>query len=169
MALADAADTIRSPRDLPVLYDALTRRFLEVTVYQKRFAALPEYIRSILATGFYTAVRPSQIIRLKWRQLKVSDLEGERHIELSAEDTTNNEARTIPLIDASLETGGPGGRDSRYGIFFRKLREIMDRIDRKRTLDMQVIYCNLRIGSLVRVTGSTSGPTSSGPITEISF
>jgi integrase len=69
--------------------------FLEVADYEKLFNALPEYIRPLLAMGFYTGMRLGEIINLKWSQVRLAD----NKITLEGEHTKNAEPRTIPLID----------------------------------------------------------------------
>jgi integrase len=77
--------------------------FLDVVEYEKLSNTVPEYIRPLLAMGFYTGMRLGEIIGLKWHQVKLSDNEGESHVELSAEDTKNSEPRIVPLIDGLPE------------------------------------------------------------------
>jgi integrase len=72
--------------------------FLEVSDYQKLFDTLPQYIKPLLAMGFYTGMRLGEIISLKWHQVKLSDHEGKSHVELAAEDTKNSKPRIVPLI-----------------------------------------------------------------------
>jgi integrase len=69
--------------------------FLEVADYEKLSNALPEYVRPILATGFYTGMRLGEILGLKWFQVNLA----ENRITLEGEDTKNAEARVVPLID----------------------------------------------------------------------
>ena len=73
--------------------------FLEVADYEKLYAALPEHVRPLLAVGFNTGMRFSEILNLKWFQVKIS----EHKIELEAEDTKNSEPRVIPMIDGLPE------------------------------------------------------------------
>ena len=77
--------------------------FLEDADYQVLFDALPPYIQPLLAMGFYTGMRLGEIIGLKWHQVKLSDVEDERYVELAAEDTKNAEPRIVPLIDGLPE------------------------------------------------------------------
>jgi len=77
--------------------------FLEVVDYEKLFDTLPPYIRPLLAMGFYTGMRLGEIIGLKWHQVKLSDVEGQSRVELSAEDTKTSEPRIVPLIDGLPE------------------------------------------------------------------
>jgi integrase len=86
------------PRDV-----SARQGFLEVSDYQNLFDALPPYIRPLLAMGFYTGMRLGEIIGLKWHQVKLSDHEGESHVELAAEDTKNSKPRIAPLIDGLPE------------------------------------------------------------------
>ena len=73
--------------------------FLEVADYEKLHTALPEHVRPLLAVGFNTGMRLSEILNLKWFQVSV----GEGKITLEAEDTKNEERRIIPLIDGLPE------------------------------------------------------------------
>jgi len=94
--------------------------FLEVADYQKLYDALLGYIRPLLAMGFYTGMREGEILGLKWHQVKLSDHDGESHIELAAEDTKNAEPRIVPLIDGlpemleSLRRKNPGATGSDF-------------------------------------------------------
>jgi integrase len=69
--------------------------FLDVADYDKLHAALPEYVRPMLQTGYYTGMRLGEIVNLKWGSVDLA--EGE--IRLAGEDTKNKQPRTIPLID----------------------------------------------------------------------
>jgi integrase len=73
--------------------------FLEVADYDKLYSALPEHVRPMLAVGFYTGMRFSEILNLKWFQVNVAD----GKITLEAEDTKTEEPRIIPMIDGLPE------------------------------------------------------------------
>jgi integrase len=59
----------------------------------------PQYLLGILATGFYTGMRKSEILGLTWDKI---DLEN-RFISLEATDTKDKEPRLIPICDELYE------------------------------------------------------------------
>lgn len=56
---------------------------------------MPNHTRAILATGFYTGMRKSEILQLTWDKVDLKD----RIICLKAEDTKDREPRIIPICD----------------------------------------------------------------------
>jgi integrase len=68
--------------------------FLEPEQYEKLLAALPDYLRPVLALGFYCGMRRSEVLGLRWEQ--VNFLSGT--IVLLPGETKNDEGRNIPIV-----------------------------------------------------------------------
>lgn len=78
----------------PMLKEGAPRKgFFERADYEALSNALPDYARVPLALGFFTGMRKEEVLGLKWEQ--VSFLDGT--IRLNADETKNDEARTIPI------------------------------------------------------------------------
>ena len=58
--------------------------------------ALPSHTRAIVATGFYAGMRKGEVLNLTWDKV---DLQNDV-IKLSADDTKDREARSIPICGA---------------------------------------------------------------------
>ena len=90
--------------------------------------ALPDYLKPVFCTGYFTGMRVSEITSLTWQQVNIFD----RKIILDAGATKNNEARAIflegELFDAVRNQKII--RDTRYPgcslVFFRDGEEIKD-------------------------------------------
>jgi integrase len=84
-------------RDLPyfpMLKEAAPRKgFFEPGDYRALAAALPDYARLPVALGYFTAMRKSELLNLKWPQVDL------RHntITLYSGETKNDEGRTVPV------------------------------------------------------------------------
>jgi integrase len=74
-------------------HDAARKGFLEPRDFPKLLAAMPEDLRPVVTLGFDTGMRLGEVQRLKWGSVDL--LAGE--VNLSAEETKTNKARTIPL------------------------------------------------------------------------
>ena len=70
-------------------------RILSLDEYDRLIEHLPAYLKPIIATGFYTGMRRSEILSLTWEKV---DLKA-RVIHLEATDTKDQEARDIPICD----------------------------------------------------------------------
>lgn len=90
-------------RDLPhfpMLKEAPPRKgFLEHADYQKLRQQLPEYLRPVLAMGYYSGMRLGEILGLQWSNVDLVNAE----VRLDPGTTKNDEPRTIPLMGELLE------------------------------------------------------------------
>jgi len=102
--------------------------FFEHDEYLKFKDALPDYLRPVFTTGYYTGMRLREILTLTWKQVNVF----ERKITLDAGNTKNNEARIIFLTGELYDTlfKQLAIRDKLYGkcpyVFFRNGKPIKD-------------------------------------------
>jgi len=84
----------------PMLKEASPRNgFLEHREYQKLRQELPQYLRPILAMGYYAGMRLGEILKLRWINVDLTNAE----VRLESGTTKNNEPRTIPLTRELLE------------------------------------------------------------------
>ncbi len=102
--LAKESGKIRFIPKFPMLEEAAPRTgVLKHDAYPLLLAALPEYLRPVLAIGYHTGMRLGEIQGLRWEQVDFLN----RIIRLNAGETKNDEAREIPVNDelhAVLET-----------------------------------------------------------------
>jgi integrase len=79
----------------PKLKEAAARSgFFEPEQYEKLLSALPEYLRPVLALGYFCGLRRGEVLALEWTQIDF--LAGT--IRLRAGETKNNEGRLIPIV-----------------------------------------------------------------------
>lgn len=74
--------------------------FLEIQDYEKLHNALPGYVQPLLQVGYYTGMRLGEILNLKWTNIDLA----ENCIRLTPDQTKNESARNIPLIDGLPQT-----------------------------------------------------------------
>ena len=89
----------RVPRFQMLAEDPPRKGFLEDREYQALFGALSEEIRPILAFGYYTGCRKSEVLNLRWEQVDLNECV----VRLEVGETKNREGRLIPLIPDLLE------------------------------------------------------------------
>lgn len=93
LALEDGK--LRTTPYFPMLEEAPPRSgFVEPEQYQKLFAALPTYLRIVLAIGYYAGMRRAEVLGLRWEQVNFL----ENTIVLLPGKTKNNKGRTIPIV-----------------------------------------------------------------------
>jgi len=63
--------------------------------YQTVMKHLPQHLKPVFAMGYYTGMRKGEILNLKQNRVKLKT----RMIHLRAEDTKDNEPRSIPISD----------------------------------------------------------------------
>ena len=69
--------------------------FLTDEEYAKLRDALPEYLRSLFVTAYFTGVRLGELLSIEWRQV---DWE-QGYITLESERTRSGHARVVPILD----------------------------------------------------------------------
>lgn len=96
---SDPPRVSRVPK-IPKLEENNARKgFFEDDQYRAIMLALPEFLRPVLAFGYYTGCRRGEILSLQWSQVDL--IEG--MVRLEPGTTKNNEARAIPLDPELLE------------------------------------------------------------------
>jgi integrase len=92
--LAKEEERLRFLPYFPMLEEAAPRKgFFERDEYERLHAALPDYLRPVVAIGFHTGMRRAEITGLRWDQVDLLN----RVIRLNAGETKNGEARNIPI------------------------------------------------------------------------
>jgi len=91
---------VRVPH-IPMLKESNVRKgFFEHDQYLALQRELAEYLKAVLAFGYFTGAREGEILSLKWDQVKL-----DRHtVHLEPGSTKNDQPRTIPLTGELLET-----------------------------------------------------------------
>jgi integrase len=93
--IARADKKIRDVPRFPMLKEPPPRSgFFEHAKFLALSAALPDYVRPVLAIGYHTGMRKREILTLRWSQ--VDFLAG--LIRLNAGETKNDEGRKIPVF-----------------------------------------------------------------------
>ncbi len=91
---------LRDVPHFPMLKEAPPRKgFLEYVDFQTLRQELPEHLRPVATTGYYTGMRLGEILGLRWNN--VDFLSGE--LRLDPGTTKNDEPRTVPLTGELLE------------------------------------------------------------------
>jgi integrase len=86
---------------IPMLRECNVRKgFFEHDEYLALQRELPEYLKPVLAFGYFTGAREGEILSLRWGQV---NLEGHA-VHLEPGSTKNDQPRTIPLTGELLET-----------------------------------------------------------------
>ncbi len=117
---------VRVPH-IPMLRECNVRKgFFEHDEYLALQRELPEYLKPVLAFGYFTGAREGEILSLRWERV---DLDGHT-VHLEAGSTKNDQPRTIPITGELLETVKiqKAARDSRFPecdyVFHRKGQRI---------------------------------------------
>ena len=93
--LAAQDERLRDIPHFPMLKEAPPRKgFLEYDDFRRLREELPEYLRAIVTLAYYTGMRLTELLSLRWSNLSFFDAE----IRLNPGTTKNDDPRTIPLI-----------------------------------------------------------------------
>jgi integrase len=92
---------LRDIPHFPMLSEAgrVRKGFFEEADYRKLFAALPDYLQTPLALGYFTGMRKGEVLGLRWEQVDL--LRG--MIRLREGETKNGAGRTIPIVPQLAE------------------------------------------------------------------
>lgn len=74
--------------------------FLTDEQYARLRDALPEYLRPLFVTAYFTGVRLGELLPIEWRQV---DWE-QGFITLDSERTKSGHARAIPILEGDMQT-----------------------------------------------------------------
>ena len=85
--------------------------FLTDEQYEKLRDALPDYLKPLFITGYYTGVRVGELLAIEWNQV---DWE-QGFITLNAGDTKNGHGRAIPILDGDMWTWLMWSRNHAHG------------------------------------------------------
>ena len=72
--------------------------FLTDEQYEKLRDALPDYLRPLFVTGYFTGVRLGELLAIRWDQV---DWE-QGFITLSSADTKTGHSRAVPILDGDM-------------------------------------------------------------------
>jgi integrase len=85
--------------------------FLTDEQYEKLRDALPDYLKPLFVTGYFTGVRLGELLALRWNQV---DWE-QGFITLNAEDTKSGYTRAVPILDGDMSSWLSWARDGADG------------------------------------------------------
>ena len=109
--LAKEEERLRYIPHFPMLEESAPRKgFFERVEYERLYAALPDYLRPVVAIAYHTGMRRAEITSLLWEQVDLLN----RAIRLNAGETKNGEARNVPItaelhhVLAQLHAGSVG-------------------------------------------------------------
>jgi len=98
-AKAEPPKILKVPRIQKLPEAAPRAGFFEERQYHALLRALPDHLKPVLAFGYWTGCRKSEILGLRWNQV---DLE-QGVVRLRAGETKSGEGRVIPLAPELLE------------------------------------------------------------------
>ena len=83
----------------PMVAETLVRQgFLTDEQYELLRDALPDYLRPLFVTGYFTGVRIGELLAIRWNQV---DWE-QGFITLSFADTKTGHSRAVPILDGDM-------------------------------------------------------------------
>jgi integrase len=74
--------------------------FLTDEQYEKVRDSLPDYLRPVFVTGYFTGVRLGELLAIEWNQI---DWE-QGFITLNADETKSGYSRAVPILDGDMRT-----------------------------------------------------------------
>jgi integrase len=96
----------------PMVAETQSRQgFLSDEQYKKLRDALPEYLKPLFVTAYFTGVRLGELLAIRWEQV---DLE-QGFITLSAADTKTGHSRAVPILDGDMRFWLEWSRDHADG------------------------------------------------------
>jgi integrase len=85
----------------PMVQETFVRQgFLSDKQYAALRDALPEYLKALFVTAYFTGIRVGELLVLKVSQV---DLEAQ-HIVLQADETKSGHARAVPIVGGDMHT-----------------------------------------------------------------
>jgi integrase len=86
-------------RYFPMVAELNARQgFLTDEQYEKLRDALPEYLRPLFVTAYFTGVRLGELLAFRWHQVDFA----QGFITLSAAETKSGHARAVPILDGDM-------------------------------------------------------------------
>jgi integrase len=83
----------------PIVAETHIRQgFLTDDQYELLRVALPDYLRPLFITGYFTGVRRGELLAIRWDQVDWD----QGFITLSSEDTKTGHSRAVPILDGDM-------------------------------------------------------------------
>jgi len=85
--------------------------FLTDEQYEKVRDSLPDYLRPLFVTGYFTGVRLGELLAIEWNQIDW----GQGFITLNADETKSGYSRAVPILDGDMRTWLVWSRENANG------------------------------------------------------
>jgi integrase len=79
--------------------------------HQREHSALPDYLKPLFVTGYFTGVRLGELLAIQWSQV---DWE-QGSITINAEDSKSGYTRAVPILDGDMRSWLLWSRDGADG------------------------------------------------------